>query len=163
MRKVRKRFTDESAMVLFRAPIYVFAEELMKQDSNEFYREEDRVVLLKTFLRIAKKWKFTPTECQTLLGLSAINPKSWQYWIRRAKDGKSFSRSNRSRLERIAYIISIYKFSNFLFCETNGGFTWFNSPNPALPFLGKSPFQYVLDGRIVGLYRAYAHLAAMKP
>lgn len=57
----------------------------------------------------------------------------------------------RDQLERISYLLGIYKGLRILFTDSAQALTWINRPNTLAPFYGKTPKEYMMEGSIVRL------------
>jgi uncharacterized protein (DUF2384 family) len=58
---------------------------------------------------------------------------------------------SRDQLERISYLLGIYKGLRILFTDTAQAMTWINRPNALPPFNGITPRQFILEGSLVRL------------
>jgi uncharacterized protein (DUF2384 family) len=82
---------------------------------------------LKAFFRIAELWQLDTREQQILLGSPA--PSTFFKW----KKDLSGSLS-RDVLERISYVLGIYKALQILFNDGRNADEWISRPNAAIPF-----------------------------
>lgn len=158
-KRMSKRFLEESAQVLFRSHIPVFADALM-EGREGIDLEENLIVLLKVFVRIARVLHLTPAECQALLGLSTRSERCWKYWVKKAKAGKSFCHFKRDKHERLANLVSIYKLADVLHGDGTGRglWRWFRYKNVDPPFGGTSPLLHMLNGRFMHLFEVREYL-----
>ena len=107
--------------------------------------EELAPAALRTFFRIAEAWRLTQTEARTLLG---DPPESTYYkW----KSGKVGSVSS-DLIERISYVLGIYKALQILLPDPAAADTWVKRPNAAPLFNGRSALDLMLSGRVADLF-----------
>lgn len=100
---------------------------------------------LRTFFRIADAWKLKPDEARRILG----QPPRSTYFHWKQTGGGQLSRDT---LERISYILGIYKALQILLPEADAADAWVRKPNAA-PFLqGQSALQRMLSGNVADLY-----------
>lgn len=112
-------------------------------------------VALKGFFRIAALWGLKPREQRVLLGdLSATTFNRYQKLPRTAL--------HRDLLDRISYLLGIYKALNILFQDTERAHEWVRRPNTAFPFGGQSALDYMLQGSLVRLADVRAYLDAQR-
>ncbi len=109
---------------------------------------------LRTFFNIADKWRLGPDEQMKLLG---VNARSTFYkW---KKDGDVSL--PRDTLERISYILGIYKALQILF-PGDAANAWVKKGNSAKPFSGRSALEYMLSGNVADLYVVRQYLDAQR-
>ncbi|MFN5539420.1 MAG: antitoxin Xre/MbcA/ParS toxin-binding domain-containing protein [Candidatus Melainabacteria bacterium] len=114
-------------------------------------------VALKTFFRIAELWNLSLSEQLTLLGLRETQKSTLYKW---KQDGsKSLSQDT---LERISYILGIYKSLQILFPSEESADAWIKKPNKASIFGGGSALERMLSGNISDLYVVRAYLDAQR-
>lgn len=101
-------------------------------------------VALKGFFNITNEWGLKPYEQKVLLG--GI-PDSTYAKYKALPDVKL----SNDMLERISYILGIYKALRILFPTLKQSSEWVNKDNTALPFQGKSALTYMLAGRVTDL------------
>ncbi len=66
-------------------------------------------------------------------------------------------------LERLSYILGIFKDLQVLLPDTYSANSWIKKPNTAEPFCGRSALQYLLEqGRMIDLYWVRQYLAAQR-
>lgn len=61
------------------------------------------------------------------------------------------SKLNRDQLERISYLLGIYKGLCILFTDSAQAMSWINRANSLSPFNGKTPKEFMMEGSIVRL------------
>ncbi|MBC7791753.1 MAG: DUF2384 domain-containing protein [Anaerolineae bacterium] len=108
---------------------------------------------LRTFFRIADLWDLSVDEQITLLGLSSRS--TYFKWKR---DGTDFL--PKDTLERISYILGIYKALQILLPDESAADSWVRQPNSALPFGGESALHRMLSGNVIDLYIVRQYLDA---
>ena len=100
---------------------------------------------LRTFFRIADAWRLSGDEARTLLGAP---PRSTFYAWKKAGHGQL----DRDTLERVSYILGIYKALQILLPEPAVADAWLRKPNNAPLFAGKPALQRMLSGNVADLY-----------
>ena len=110
---------------------------------------------LRTFFRIADAWRLSGDEARTLLGSP---PRSTFYAWKRAGQGQL----DRDTLERVSYILGIYKALQILLPAPAVADTWLRKPNTAPLFAGKPALQRMLSGNVADLYVVRQYLDAWR-
>lgn len=100
---------------------------------------------LRTFFRIADRWKLSTAERQRLLGLK---PSSYFKYQR----NPASARLSRDTLERISYILGIYKALQILLPRKDAADAWVRRKNSAPVFNGYAPLDLMLGGKVSDLY-----------
>ena len=116
---------------------------------------ESAQALLRTFFRIAEAWRFTPRESMTLLGLRSRS--TFHLW----KDGRAGALS-RDTLERISYLLGIYKALQILLPSDEAADAWIRKPNAAPLFGGASALDRMMSGNVSDLYEVRRYLDAQR-
>jgi|SRR5437764_14968540 Protein of unknown function (DUF2384) len=120
--------------------------------------EYDRKALsgpaLRTFFRIAEQWKLTNEEQMTLLGAERSTFYKWK----REREGLL----SKDTLERISYILGIYKDLQILLPNEQAADAWVRRPNTAPLFGGKSALDRMLSGKVSDLYVVRQYLDAQR-
>ena len=98
---------------------------------------------LRTFFRIAEAWSLKEQEQMRLLGLESWS--TFQSWKRGA-----VAAVPKDTLERISYILGIYKGLNILLPETAD--QWVHKPKKARIFGGRSAIERMASGNVADLY-----------
>jgi uncharacterized protein (DUF2384 family) len=111
--------------------------------------------LLRTFFNIAEAWKLSPREAMTLLGLRSRS--TYHVW----KDGKSGPLS-RDTLERLSYLLGIYKALQMLLTSDEAADAWMRKPNAAPIFGGRSALERLMSGHVSDLYEVRRYLDAQR-
>ncbi len=99
---------------------------------------------LRTFFRIAGLWSLSVEEQMTLLGLTARST-----FFKWKKDPNTVL--PKDTLERISYVIGIYKALQILLPDQKAADEWVRRPNAAAPFAGRSALDRMLSGQVADL------------
>jgi hypothetical protein len=110
---------------------------------------------LRAFRRIAELWHLSIAEQLTLLGLSSRS--TYFKWR-----NESQVRLPRDTLERISYILGIYKALQLLLPDTHAADEWIRRPNEAAVFGGRSALDRMLSGNVSDLYIVRQYLDAQR-
>lgn len=111
---------------------------------------------LQAFFNLTDHWKLSVAEERTLLGAPAES--TFYKW----KAEKTASRLSRDALERISYLLGIYKDLNILLPSPRAADEWVHKPNAAPLFNGQSALQRMLAGSIVDLADVRRYLDAQR-
>ena len=111
--------------------------------------------LLRTFFGIAGAWKLSPKEAMTLLGLRSRS--TYHVW----KEGSSGALP-RDTLERISYVLGIYKALQMLLPSDESADGWIRKPNTAPLFGGRSALERLMSGNVADLYEVRRYLDAQR-
>jgi hypothetical protein len=106
---------------------------------------------LRTFFRIAKRWKLTDDEQTALLGLQD------ESFLVALRSGTSPDIS-RDMLERISYVLGIFKAINTLLPVPERADGWLRSANSSPIFGGAPPIARMASGNVSDLYVVRQHL-----
>jgi uncharacterized protein (DUF2384 family) len=119
----------------------------------DFDSEELGATALTAFFNITAAWGLSAEEERTLLGSP---PRSTFFkW----KSEKS-ARLSPDTLERISYIMGIYKALRILLPTEEAANHWIKKPNAARGFNGKSALDRMLAGRVIDLADVRRYLDA---
>lgn len=110
---------------------------------------------LRTFFRIARLWNLNVEEQMTLLGVTS---RSTFFKWKRDPDVAS----PKDTLERISYILGIYKALQILLPDEKAADAWVRRPNSASPFSGRSALDRMLSGHVSDLYVVRQYLDAQR-
>lgn len=110
---------------------------------------------LRTFFRLAERWNLRVAEQRRLLG---DPPESTFYKWKRERDGTL----SRDTLERISYLLGIFKALAILFPQADRADAWLRKPNTAPAFGGKSALERMLSGNVADLYAVRQYLDAQR-
>jgi len=114
-----------------------------QENSNK--SRELSMVGIKVFFNISLAWNLTDEEQIILLG--SPNRLNFYQW----KRDPSTARLSRDVLERISYILGIYKALQILFPDPIAADGWVNKPNSESMFNGGSAKQRILSGNVSDL------------
>ena len=106
---------------------------------------------IRAFFNIAAAWELSAKEAQTILGL----PRSTFHKYQAAPERASVSRDT---LERISYVLGIYKALNVLFPRAQSADSWIKRPNAHPAFNGRRALDLMLGGNVADLYQVRAYL-----
>ena len=107
---------------------------------------------LRAFFRIAEAWRLTIAEQQKLLG--GVAKQTIYNWKARPHD----ARLTGDQLDRISYVLGIYRALNILFTRSEQADTWMRRDNPAPPFRGHPAADLMFSGRMEDLIRVRRYL-----
>lgn len=110
---------------------------------------------LRTFFRIAERWDLSVDEQMTLLGLTARST-----FFKWKKDPNIAL--PKDTLERISYILGIYKALQILLPEEAAADAWIRRPNQTSLFGGKSALHRMLSGQVADLFVVRQYLDAQR-
>ncbi|MGH7476703.1 MAG: MbcA/ParS/Xre antitoxin family protein [Longimicrobiales bacterium] len=108
---------------------------------------------LRAFARIADAWRLSVDEQLVLLG----GPGRSTYYKWRKEAAPELPRDT---LERLSYLLGIYKALQILFPEPVRADRWVRAPNSAAVFGGGSALQRMLGGQMADLYLVRQYLDA---
>lgn len=108
---------------------------------------------LRGFFGIAEKWGLLEKENLILLGEPS---RATYYNWKRGEVGKL----SRDTLERLSYIVGIYKALRILISNDTLAHAWVTRENDAPMFAGQPPLKLMLTGKLADLYRVRAYLDA---
>jgi hypothetical protein len=108
---------------------------------------------LRTFFRIAELWRLSVDEQITLLGAPARST-----YFKWKKEGAEVLQ--RDVLERLSYILGIYKALQILLPDEAAADAWIRQPNDAAPFGGRTALDRMLSGNVADLYEVRRYLDA---
>lgn len=109
---------------------------------------------LRTFFRITEQWNLSTEDQITLLGSI---PRSTFFKLK-----KSGGNIPTDMLERLSYILGIFKALQILFPTADIADAWIRKPNSASIFNGQSALQRMLAGRVADLYVVRQYLDAQR-
>ena len=100
---------------------------------------------LRAFANIAEAWNLTVAEQLKLLG---IGSRSTFFKWRRERE----PRLPRDTLERLSYLLGIYKSLQILLPDPRAADEWVRKPNAAPLFGGRPALERMLSGQVADLY-----------
>lgn len=110
---------------------------------------------LRTFFRIADAWALSTDEARRLLG---DPPRSTFFLWKKNRDGHL----DRDTLERISYVLGIFKALQILLPDPAAADAWIRRPNDAPLFGGKPALARMLSGNVADLYVVRGFLDGMR-
>lgn len=110
---------------------------------------------LRAFFRMAEQWKLRVAEQRRLLG---DPPESTFYKWKRQQDGAPA----RDTLERVSYLLGIWKSLQILFPDPAQADAWLHQPNQSPLFGGHSALERMLSGNVADLYVVRQYLDAQR-
>ena len=110
---------------------------------------------LRTFFRIAELWNLSVEEQMILLGLTARST-----FFKWKKDPNAVL--PKDTLERISYILGVYKALQLLLPDEKAADEWVRRPNAAPQFAGRSALDRMLSGQVADLFVVRQYLDAQR-
>ena len=110
---------------------------------------------LRAFFAIAERWQLRIAEQRRLLGEP---PESTFYKWKRQREASL----GRDVIERISYVLGIYKSLQILFPDAARADAWVRRPNDAPLFGGQSALERMLSGNVSDLYVVREYLDAQR-
>jgi len=117
----------------------------LTENSNQKDPKRIASAALQAFFNLADRWGLSVSEQRALLGSPAES--TFFKW----KAEKTAGRLSRDALDRISYLLGIYKALNILLPSTRAADEWIRKPNSAPLFHGQSAIDRMLAGSIVDL------------
>ncbi len=111
---------------------------------------------LRTFFNIAQAWRLSTDEQMVLLG--APGRSTFFKW-KATPQGADLKRDT---LERLSYLLGIYKALQILLPDASAADAWMKKPNAAPLFGGKSALERMLGGNIGDLLAVRQYLDARR-
>jgi transcriptional regulator with XRE-family HTH domain len=108
---------------------------------------------LRTFFRIAERWKLTIKEQLQLLGVGKSTLYEW-------KAGNVKRGLDPAVLERLSYLFGIFAALQILFSEPERADAWLRKPNSAALFGNRSALDRMLGGNVADLFVVRQYLDA---
>ena len=110
---------------------------------------------MRAFERISTLWQLSVAEQLQLLGLQSRST----YYKRRRDPQASLPRDT---LERLSYLLGIYKALQLLLPDPVAADAWLKRPNNAAPFGGRSALEHMLSGNVADLFVVRQYLDAQR-
>jgi hypothetical protein len=110
---------------------------------------------LRAFANIAKLWHLSVPEQLALLGISSRS--TYFKWR-----NEPHPKLPRDTLERLSYLLGIYKALQLLLPDAHAADEWVRRPNEAPLFGGKSALDRMLSGNVADLYIVRQYLDAQR-
>lgn len=111
---------------------------------------------LRAFTRLAEQWQLSVDEQLCLLGEP---PRSTFFAWRKQPDKASLPRDT---LERLSYLLGIYKSLQILLPRTEAADAWVRRPNVATGFGGRSALDRMLAGNVSDLHAVRSYLDGVR-
>jgi hypothetical protein len=111
---------------------------------------------LRAFFNIARDWQLSVDEQIVLLG--APGRSTFFKW----KAMPQHARVPRDTLERLSYLLGIYKGLQILLPQPAAADGWIRRPNQAAPFGGKPALERLLAGNVSDLVAVRQYIDAMR-
>lgn len=108
---------------------------------------------LRTFFQIMEAWAAAPDTAMAMLGV----PRATYYKWKRNPDS---ARLSRDQLERVSYVLGIYKALQILLPSPGNANSWVSRPNDSSVFGGRPPIEIMSQGQVADLYRVRQFLDA---
>lgn len=108
---------------------------------------------MRGFFRLAKIWKLSEQEQMKLLGLTCLST------IRGCRNGEIRAVSAET-MERISYLLGIFKAINILLPNPTRADEWMRAANNAAPFAGSSALDLMVGGNLSDLQDVRRYLDA---
>lgn len=112
--------------------------------SIDLASRESAVIGLRVFFNIAREWELAEHEQTALLGVSQATLDQWRQ--------DDIEPLDRDKVERLSYILGIYKALQILFPSTERHVRWLRAPNSAPLFNGRTALDRMTAGRVSDLY-----------
>lgn len=109
----------------------------------------DHDAVKRGFFRIMDAWEVRDSDAQVLLG----RPSRTTFYAWKKGEGGKLSHDT---LERVSYVLGIYKALQLLFSNPDQADAWMKKPNAA--FGGQSALEHALGGRVIDLARVRQYL-----
>lgn len=110
---------------------------------------------LRTVFRIAGEWGLSTAQLMVLLG----EPARTTFFRWKAGEVGPVSRD---LLERLSYLLGIYKALQILLPQRSDANDYLKRPNTAPVFAGRTPLDVMLGGQVADLYRVRQYLDAQR-
>ena len=110
---------------------------------------------LRAFTKVAELWRLSIPEQLALLGIASRST-----YFKWRKD--PHPRLPRDTLERLSYLLGIYKALQLLLPDMRAADEWIRRPNDAPLFGGKSALERMLSGNVADLYIVRQYLDAQR-
>ena len=119
-------------------------------------RRASSAAALGAFFNICKAWKLSADEEIVLLGCP--QKRTYANW-KRNPERAALARDS---LERVSYVLGIYKALQVLLPDVNSADEWIRKPNAAAIFGGGSALERMLCGNVSDLYIVRCYLDTLK-
>ena len=121
---------------------------MLRQQKLQTGPDRDHVVpALRTVFNILEAWGVKVKDWGRLLGVSQPTVQRWK-----SNPGSAARANSRDLVERLSYILGIYKALQVLLPDPAVADSWVNRPNASPLFNGSTPLQRLLAGNVADLY-----------
>lgn len=110
---------------------------------------------LRTFFNILERWQLSGQEGQILLATPGSTYFRW-------KKQPDHAQVDADKLERISYILGIYKALHMIYSDDAVADGWLRRPNKNPLFGGRPPIERLLGGQVADLFVIRQHLDARR-
>jgi len=110
---------------------------------------------LKAFFKITDLWNLNQEQAKTILG---VQPQSTFYKYKNL----GVKKLPKDTLERISYVLGIFKALQILLPDETAADEWVKKPNSAPLFGGRSALDRMLSGNVSDLYEVRKYLDAQR-
>lgn len=100
---------------------------------------------LRTFFNIMEKWGLDNDQAQILLAIPRTTFFNW-------RKNPDSARVTHDTLERLSYLLGIFKSLRLIYSENCLADSWLTRPNDNPLFGGKPPLERMLGGQVADLY-----------
>lgn len=120
---------------------------------NKFSSGQINKAALNAFFNLISEWQISSSEAQILLG--EIKPSTYYQW-KSSRNGIL----PKDTLDRISYLLGIYKALRILYSDPDNANAWVKKPNKT--FNGSSALDVMLGGQIVDIAKVRSYLDAQR-
>ena len=129
--------------------------------SDKTARGREPTIAFKAVVNIARRWGLSEEElAQVLGGVGKSTLLRWKAQL--ASEGAIRADFGPDMLDRVSYLLGIYKALHILFPDSAQADAWVRKPNSALGFYGRSALERMLRGRMDDLRFVRRHLDAWR-
>lgn len=107
---------------------------------------------LRTFFRIAEAWRLSLAEQRAALG--NVVKQTLYNW----REHPEAARLSDDQLDRLSYVLGIYKALHIIFTRPEQADSWIRRPNDAPPFGGKPAAATLFSGKMEDMARVRRYL-----
>ena len=120
-------------------------------------RRDPSGTAIKAMLNIAAKWALTESDIGTLMG--GVSIPTVRRWKRQLRDtGRVQSPLGRDQLDRVSYLLGIYKALHILFPDPSQADGWVRRANNGAGFEGRSALDVMRQGGMEDLRQVRRYL-----
>lgn len=125
------------------------------QEEDDADRAAAGAAGLRAFVRIAELWHLSVADQLTLLGISSRST-----YFKWRKDPRA--RLPRDTLERLSYLLGIFKALQVLLPVAQAADEWIRRPNQEPLFGGRSALERMLEGKVADLFVVRQYLDSQR-